>query len=180
MRIKENDKVKVVVGTRYYDILGNQIGRVLRTYDVADGIAIVEFPEGMTVKLSLEEVVKFESKPQETNIPEGAKLITRKAFDKAVIVSAYDTMDPKKFIGSLTGAIVGRNIGKKIFESEDAVYMTRDQYVGTLWDGCNPVILGASVDNQMSVDKCVHVSISAMLALENTIDILFGESEELV
>lgn len=183
--IKANDRVKVVVGTRYYDILGNQIGQVLRTYaDISDGVAIVEFPEGMTVKIAFDELVKFEPKREETeeakrDIPEGAKLITKEDFDKAIMEATLSAKDPRRLLGSLSGTVVGHNIGRKIFESEDAVYMTKDQFIATLWDGCSPANIGESIGNQMSGEKCVHISITAMIGLEQTIEILFGESEEL-
>lgn len=182
--IKANDRVKVVVGTRYYDILGNQIGQVLRTYDFADGVAIVEFPEGMTVKIAIDDLVKIEVKPQETEeakveIPEGVKRITEEEFRKAVIEVTSDfAANNGGFMRGATGVIMGANISSKLFKSQDSVVMTKDELIVTLWDGCNPVNVSESTGGEMPLDKSLSVSISGIISLRKIADILFDDESE--
>ena len=179
--IKENDRVKVVACENYLELFRNCTGKVTRIFEtLAVPIAIVELENenGATIKVRVTDLVKIEVKSQETeNVPEGAKLITKEAFDRAVMEATLNAKSPSRILGSLSATIVGHNIGNKIFESKDAVYMTKDQFIATLWDGCSPMNVGESIDNQMSGEKCLHISITAMIGLEQTIDILFGESD---
>ena len=178
--IKENDRVKVVACENYLELFRNCTGKVTRIFETLSvPIAIVELEDdaGTTIKVHVTDLVKVEVKSQESEIPEGAKLITKEAFDRAVMEATLNAKSPSRILGSLSATIVGHNIGEKIFESEDAVYMTKDQFIATLWDGCSPKNVGESIDNQMSGEKCLHISITAMIGLEQTIEIFFGESD---
>lgn len=181
MSIHKDDKVKVVIGARYYSIFGDQIGRVLRTYDFDGGVAIVEFLEGTTAKVPFADLIKIEPKKTETEtseIPEGAKRISKADYDRAIIAVANPTGEGmSNFLGNMVAMIVAKDIRSKIFEKQDAVIMTEDQFITTLWNGCSPENVSKSVDNEMSFYECTSVSLPAMSNLRKAVNILFGESE---
>lgn len=184
--IKANDLVKVVADNGYNGFRYNpyQIGRVLRTYDVADGVAIVEFSSGMIVKIPFDRLFKIEVEPRENEevkveIPEGAKLITAVDYDNAVFESVSDfTETVGDYMGGMAAASLGTEIGEKLFESQDSVVMTKDEFIVTLWDACSPVNVSKSTNGEMSLDESLMVSITGIIALLNVADILFDDESE--
>lgn len=185
--IKVNDQVKVVSSECYLDMFTGCIGKVLRIHETLTvPVAIVELEDGTTVKLSINDLVKIEVKVQQTEeskveIPEGAKRITDEDYKIAVSESASDfSVKNGDFMRGMSGVIIGADIGKKLFESQDSVVMTKDEFIVTLWDGCSPENIRESTGGKMPIDKSLTVSISGIIALRKVADILFDdESEEL-
>lgn len=176
MSIRENATVKVVGGAHV-----GETGKVVRIYDDL-GIALVALGTDSLGKVFLYDMVEI--RPQETEpkteIPEGAKKISRADFDNALIESNQYMMDRTSrnlmsgVIGTLTGTIVGADIADKIFKDQDVVVMTEDQLIAELWAGCSPEAVNESVGGQMGIGKAMDVSIAAIMNLRKIPGILFG------
>ena len=182
--IKVNDRVKVVSCKHYLDIFKDRVGTVVRVYEtISDPIAIVEFEDGVTAKIPFETLLKVTTQQTEeakSDIPEGAKRITEADYKKAVSESAsYFVAKSGAFTRGMSGVITGAKIGDKLFESQDSVVMTKDEFIVTLWDGCSPMNIRDNTGGKMSIDRSLGVSISCIIALRKVADILFDESEEL-
>lgn len=177
MAICENTHV-AVIGGPYKD----GTGKVVRVYGNV-GIALVQMENGDLGKVYLSELVEI--RPQETEpkteIPAGAKKISRASFDEAIKEVTFSVMDgnyrnPKSgLMGAMTGALVGQDVGDRIFKGQDVVVMTEEDFVVALWDGCNPKYVSASVGNAQPVVKCLDISVAAILSLRKIGRILFGE-----
>lgn len=175
MAIRENATVNVIGGP-YKD----GTGKVIRIYESV-GIALVQMDNGDLGKVYLAELVEI--RPQEaepkTEIPEGAKKISRASFDEAIKEATFSVADVGRnpmvgLMGAMTGVVVGQDVGDKIFKGQDVVVMTEEDFVVALWDGCNPKNVSASVGNLHSVTKCLDVSVAAILSLRKIARILFG------
>lgn len=177
MAIHENATVRVIDGSKKFET-----GKVAHVYD-ALGIAIVQFENGDLGKVALASLVEIE--PQEnreikSEIPEGAKKISRADFDAAVDEATVSVIggnyrNPEAgLVGALVGSIVGRDAGDKIFKDQDVVVITEEDLVVALWDACNPKCVSASVDNRHSIVDCLDVSVAAILSLRKIGRILFG------
>lgn len=182
-RINVNDRVKVVAGFGWVRMFNGWVGVVQRMHELrADTVAIVEFEDGTTAKISVDDLVKVEYKSRETEdpntIPEGAKRITADDFGDAVAKStASFAVNVGDITKGMSGLLVGADIGRKLFESRDSVVMTKDEVIATLWDGCSPANVCDSVDGETSLDKSFVISINAIESLREVADILFGESK---
>ena len=184
MSIRENDIVKVITTEPWFEAVKGMIGEVRAIHELgADNIAIVKFDDGSFAKLPLDGLVKVTLKGdlEAEAIPEGAKRITKADFEKALTESTIALMtggDSMKYLlSSMTGTIVGSRIRDNLFKSEDVITLTEDQYIATIWDACSPESISNSIDNNMSVNRCIDVGVAAIIALKRTINILFGESE---
>ena len=176
MSIKVHDTVKIVSGD-WAGTFRGQTGKVDTVFDFAD-IAIVQF-ETDRVKVYISDLVRVDPKAVEgKDIPEGAKWISEAEWDKAVNLSTLSDMSKSSdpMIG-MTGVIVGKNVGKRIFADQSRVALTKEEFVEILWDECSPVNVNKSIGEKMDVENCVSVSLAAVLSLRETIEILFGESE---
>lgn len=176
MSIKVNDTVKIVSGPYEIDFHG-QIGKVKCVYDGFD-IAIVQFDNGIA-KVYLSDLVRVDHKAAEDkDISEGAKLISETEWREAVKLSTMSNVsrssDPT--VG-MTGLVVGMNIGKRIFAEQSSVDLTKKDFIAILWDECSPLNVSKSIGEKMDAEKCVSVSLAAVLSLRETIEILFGESD---
>lgn len=184
MSIKHNDMVRVAASSIFSLKYQDEVGRVERVYEMdpflKDGVALVDFCDGGLVKLPFKDLIKIiPPKAGETkaDTQEGVKRITKEDYDRAVMRVVADIDDPRRLLGNISAMIVARNIGEEIFENRDDVFMTKDQFIATLWNGCSPEKVSESVNNTMSTQKCIDVSISGMICLRMTVNILFGESE---
>jgi hypothetical protein len=176
MAIRENATVKVIGG-----VYKDETGKVVRIYGNV-GVALVQLENGDLVKVFLSELVEI--RPQEaepkTEIPEGAKKISRADFDAALIESHQYMMERtfrnpmSGIIGGLTGTIVGADIADKIFKDQDVVVMTEDQFIAVLWAGCSPEAVNKSVGGKMYTRQAMDVSIAAIMNLRKIPSILFG------
>lgn len=182
MAICENATVKVING--FHE---GKTGKVVKIHDYAE-IAVVSFDDnGDLGKVLLSELVEVQ--PQESRIvdikseiPEGAKKISRADFDAAVekLTCPEKMMDFAAnpmvgFTKILTAKIVGDSVRDKIFEGEDVVVMTEDQLILALWDACNPIAVNeVTTGGKTSNRKAVKVAITALISLEEIVEILFG------
>lgn len=181
MAIKENATVMVIDGIHV-----GKTGKVTMVYDYAD-IAVVSFDDnGDLGKVSLSALVEVQ--PQESRIvdvkiefPEGAKKISRADFDAALV----EITSPEKMLESnsnpmsafaqiMTAKIMGDSVRDKIFEDQDAVIMTEEEFVSGLWGACDPTATSESVKKGLSARECIRVAITAMIGLEEIVGILFG------
>lgn len=181
MAIRENATVNVIGGS-----YKGRTGKVVKIYDYAD-IAVVSFDDnGDLGKVLLSELVEIQ--PQESRIvdvkieiPEGAKTISRADFDAALA----EITSPEKMRGSesnlmatftriMTARVVGDSVRDKLFEDQDVVVMTEEEFISALWTACNPVTISESVKKGVYARGCIHVAITAMIGLEEIVGILFG------
>lgn len=176
MAIRENATVNVIGGP-YKD----GTGKVVRVYGNV-GIALVQMENGDLGKVYLSELVEIH--PQETEpkteIPEGAKKISRADFEIAFIESiqllretAFDN-PTSGIITTAIGSIVGKNIADKLFEDQDVVVMTEDQFTAVLWAGCSPEAMSGIIGGLMGIGKTIDVSIAALMSMRKIPDLLFG------
>lgn len=174
MTINENTRVKVISG--YYR---GRTGKVTRFYNWAD-FAFVTFDDtGDVGKVVFSDLVEI---PEE--IPEDAKEITRSKYNEALL-SATQTSDDGKYLiaipetdGSLTGYFVGMTVGDYIFKDKDVVVMTEEEFISTLWEGCNPILQNEKINNQMKPVSVMDVSITGLLTMRKLARCLFGDSVE--
>lgn len=179
MNINKYDKVVVNDPRFTSDTL---IGTVINTYAVTpDNVAIVHLEAtGETVKIPFSNLRKYE--PQEkqeskTEIPEGARRITEGEFSNAVSELMLST-DPKNFLFDMSGLIVGLNIAKALFEDTDVIYVTEDQLVKTLWDGCSPERIAATTNGDMSLSHCMVISTTALVTMKKLVEVFFPDGGE--
>mgnify|MGYP003298742051 CR=1 FL=1 len=176
MAIRENSTVEVISG-----VYKGNTGKVVRIYGNV-GVAVVQFNDGSLGKVytfEVTEILPKETEPK-TEIPEGAKKISRADFDAAIVEATHSVMtgnyrNPTAgIVGAVTGEVVGLDVADRIFKGEDVVVMTEEDLVVALWDGCNPKNVSASVGNLHPVVKCLDVSVAAILSLRKIGRILFG------
>lgn len=175
MAIRENATVKVISGP-YKD----DTGKVVRVYNNA-GIALVQLESGNLGKVYLSELTEIRPQAIEPkDILEGAKKISRTSFDEAVKEATFSVMDGNYrnpmfgLMGTMIGALVGQDVGDKIFKGQDVVVMTEEDFVVALWDGCNPKHVSEMTDNRQSIVESLGVSVAAILSLRKIVRILFG------
>lgn len=176
MAIREKATVNVIGGP----YKGNT-GKVVRVYGSV-GIALVQLENGDLGKVYLSEMVEI--RPQETEpkteIPEGAKKISRADFEVAFIESNQflrecTTENPTSgIVTTAVGTIVGKNIADKLFKDQDVVVMTEDQFTAALWTGCSPEATSGIIGGLMGVGKTIDVSIAALMSMRKIPDLLFG------
>ena len=141
MNIKVNDLVKVVAN-RYYPGTVGSIGKVIRIHDFASPVAIVEFSK-CTAKIPVEHLEKVEVKSE---IPEGAKQITREDFAAALnaitnpeaVISEESDDRFRDLLEGLAALAFGLKLSRTLFKDSDEVILTEDDFVSALWDACNP------------------------------------------
>lgn len=184
MAIRVNTPVKVIDG-HYAD----KTGKVIDIFETI-GTAIVSFDDNGDVgKVSLSALIEIA--PQDSKIvdvkieiPEGAKKISRADFDAALA----ELTSPEKMLSGtsdglvgftkvLTAKIVGDGVRDKIFEDQDVVIMTGDDFAVALWDACNPINVSKKTGDKMGARKTVRVAITAIIVLEEIVDILFGAED---
>lgn len=182
MAIHENATVKVIGG-----IHEGKTGKVVKIHEYAD-LAIVSFDDnGDLGKVSLSALVEVQ--PQESRIvdvkieiPEGAKKISRVDFEAALKrvtspdrVLGDNSRDPMGgFMRSITTMIVGKKVTDKIFEDQDVVVMTEDEFISALWGACDPVTVSDDVDKKLSSRKCITVAMTAIISFEEIVESFFG------
>lgn len=190
MSIKVNDKVRVDTSMGYLSNVMGLTGTVIQVYDFLVPMAIVKFENGITAKVEVSNLIKVEAQENQEaklvtpEIPEGAKRITKSDFEAALMavanpVGGMSERNPMAvFVGSMTAMIVGKNVAAKIFKDQDSVVMTEDQFTAALWDGCNPENVSESVGEKIPVSKCMRVSITAIISLENIVGVLFSDNSD--
>lgn len=190
MNINVNDRVRVIRADGELIPLIGAIGEVDRIHELATGrIAIVKIIPDETcyreivVKFPVENLEKVEPK---TEIPEGAKQISEADFEAAL----KELTDPEKMLSGksgnpmvgftrlLTAKLVGDGVKKRVFEDQDVVVMTEEEFSVALWDACNPVAVDEFTGNKMGAAKTLKVSITTIITLEEIVDILFGGSND--
>ena len=190
MSIKENDRVQVIKADGELSPLVGAIGEVIRVYELGAGnIAAVRIIPDETiareivVKLPVENLEKVKAQTQETEIPEGAKQISKEDFEAALA----EITSPEKMLGSnsvvsftklLTAKIVGDNVKNELFKDQDVIVVTEEEFIVALWNACNPLSVDGTTGNKMGARKTVKISITAIISLEEIVDILFGGSND--
>lgn len=191
MRINVDDKVKIVnvegVLARYEDKIG-KVDRIF--YETIPPIAIVQFDgeDCIFTKVPLVNLVKVEIEAQvetASEIPEGAKKISRAEFRAALerVTHPNNIFTERSggmsaFVRGVTTMIVGEAVETAIFKDADGVVMTEDEFVSELWSACNPVAISESVKKGMPASNCIHVALTALIGLEDVVEILFGGSDD--
>lgn len=197
MNIKINDKVMIVNAEGVLERFNGKVGRVDRIYyEVTPPVAMVvfEYEPGIAfnemVKVSVDNLAKVEPQENqevESDIPEGAREISKDDFDAAL----KTVTDPKNhpagiiesnpmasLMGSMVGVIVGKTIESDIFGDQDVITITEEELLATIWDGCNPVKMEKILNGKKPAKECAYMSLSAMMTLQNIPGVLFGESEQ--
>lgn len=183
MSIQKNATVKAIAGV--YD---GRVGKVCNVYPEID-LAVVSFEDNGDIgKVSLSYLVEVQPQAEQIvdvkiEIPEGAKKISRADFDAALA----EITDPDKMFKSghdalgviirgLIAKVVGDSVREKIFEDQEVVVITAETFTVALWDACNPVAVNkATTGGKTSDRKALKVAITAIITLEEMVDILFGE-----
>ena len=169
IRIKVDDTVRV----RSYG--HDRIGKVIRTYDLLEPIAIVEFDDG-TVKIPVKDLEKVEpqvNREIKPEIPEGAKEITVDEFMDAI----NKVTDPKRIIemvGVEKGLLVGMaalmsaiKLGDKLFKDSEAIVITKDQLIREI------------IDSALDEDpKFLAVAFVNGIILKGIVDVIFTDGSE--
>lgn len=185
MSINVNDEVKVVSNNGGDSAMTiGYTGKVIRLYDLITPIAIVKFNNGITAKIPVNDLIKVETQVnQENKIPEGAKRITKAEFIEAVhdltspggsFGRVATEVDPLfGLLGGMSAMITGMKIADRIFKDQEVVTITEDQFTEAIWDNCSPAKLAES--SNMSVRECMKVSLLSINALDDLIEIFFGD-----
>jgi hypothetical protein len=192
MSIKENDRVRVIKAEGELSPLVGAIGEVVRIYELGAGdIAAVRIipdepiAREIIVKLPVENLEKVTAQTQETEIPEGAKQISKADFEAALA----EITSPEKMLSRnsnpmvgltriMAAHVVGDAMKNELFKDQDVIVVTEGEFIVALWNACNPVSVNGMIDNKMSVRKIVDVSLTAILTLQEIVPILFGGSDD--
>lgn len=179
MNIRKNMKVKVNSEKSSFH---GAIGEVIKIYEGID-IAIVRFSDEVIVKIPVNCLLAIEEENQErkTENPTGAKRITKNAFLEAL---KYVT-DPNSFsednlisnlssfVGNMCAVVICKEIANEIFSGRDVIIVNEEQFIDIFWNECNPVKLSENVSKTISVRRHLTGSMSAIMILEDMIEILF-------
>lgn len=169
------DKVKVAAN--------GKTGVIISSYNFTpDNIAIVRLDDNETIKIRMEDLIKLDAQTeQDSEIPEGARPISKGEFEDAVDEvtkpenhpGGMDRKNPMvSLIGVLVGVIVGGKIAEKVFKDTEVITVTKDQLVGIIWDGCNPENMADLPGDNMTT------SIAAIMTLRNIVKIFFPSGSE--
>ena len=174
MSINVNDEVKVVSnnGGDSAMMIGCT-GKVIRLYDLITPIAIVKFNNGITAKIPVNDLIKVETQVnQENKIPEGAKRdLTSPGGSFGRVATEVNPLFG--LLGGMSAMITGMEIADRIFKDQEVVTITEDQFTEAIWDNCSPAKLAES--SNMSVRECMKVSLLSINALDDLIEIFFGD-----
>ena len=185
--IKIGDKVRVTGNITGGTALVGEVGEVIRLYDSPIDLAIVNLESGVTTKISTQYLEKVEDTKNRENapIPEGAREISEGEFKSAVCEIAaienksFSDMNSHSFmfnfIDGITTMIVGIELAKKLFADYDVVTLTKDQLTKIIWDACSPETVSENVKGQIPIDKCMSISISAIIDLRKLLDVFFPD-----
>ena len=191
MNINIGNKVRVVGVTGNLSTFNGRVGKLEKVFtEVEPPICYVLFEEdeliarSMGVKVPLENLVKVEEEI-ESEIPEGAREISKADFDAAVAeitdpekALSIKVLDPMASLTKLlTTKIVFSKAGEAIFRDREVVTMTEDEFISTLWSACDPVVVCEDLDGKMSVRKCIEIALIAMIDFDKLVQFLFGESD---
>lgn len=190
MKINVNDKVLISSENEIIGAYNGKVATVKRIYtEVTPPIAYVEIEEDPEVantvgfKVPLADLVAIPDEPK-SEIPEGAREITKADFDEAVnAVTSPDNLPEGverttvRMITLLTNRILAGDVRKEIFKDRNSVIMTEDEFTAALWNSCRPEVVANASGNKNSWRGYAHISIGLMLSFEDMIPILFGESE---
>ena len=177
MSIHESTPVRIISGA-----YAGETGKVVSVYEII-GTVTVALEDGRFVKASMSEIV--EVLPQESNeIPEGAKRITPEIVKNAIaeVVSperifASDEESETKFLRGISTMIVGENFRKKLFNDEDVLILTEDQFIAEMWRLCSPASVAETVGGQMSDMACTSIALAACAILRDIVPIIFDEPD---
>lgn len=189
MRVNVGDKVRVDASMGYLSNVMGVTGEVIQIYEFLVPMAVVKFENGVTAKVEVSNLRKVEAQENaepKSEIPEGAKQITKADFEAALKrvtspdhVLGDNSRDPMGgLMRSITTMIVGKKVTDKIFENQNAVVMTEDEFISALWEACNPNSVAEAVEKKMSVRKCITVAMTAIISFEEIVEILFGGSND--
>lgn len=191
MKFNIGDTVRVVEAPLDLSEFIGKIGKVEKLFtELNPPIAYVLFEEDETVarsvgfKVPLAHLEKIEIQEETvTEISEGARKISRDEFRAAIETVTHpsnifteNSGGMSAFVRGVTTMIVGDAVETAIFKDADGVVMTEDEFVSELWSACNPVALSEGVKKGMSASKCITVAITALIGLEDVVEILFGGS----
>ncbi len=191
MKINVNDKVLIASDDALFAPCKGKVATVKRIYtEVNPPIAFVEIEEDPAVantvglKVPLADLVLIPAEPK-SEIPEGAREITKADFDAAVDAVTDPNNLPEgvapsttRIITLLGNKILGEDVRKDIFKDRDSVIMTEEEFTAALWNGCRPEVVANAAGNKTAWRGYAHASIGLMLSFEDMIPIFFGESEK--
>ena len=178
MAIQKNATVKAIGG--FYD---GRVGKVCSIFPEID-TAVVSFDDNGDVgKVSLSALVEI--RPQETEpkteIPEGAKKISRADFDNAVdaLVAPEKILfsggNPMSIIAKVGSVMALRDhVRNEIFKDNDNVVMTEDDFVSVLWSACNPGVAAKLIPGVKPGRKLNKIAVGAFVSFDEILEILFG------
>ncbi len=188
MKINVNDKVLISSENEVIGAYNGEVATVKRIYpDVVPPIAYVEIEADLEarivgLKVPIADLAMIE---HTSEIPEGAREITKADFDEAVNtvtdpgnIPEGVTPSTARLITLMGNRILAEDVRKDIFKDRDSVIMTEDEFTAAIWNGCRPEIVANAAGNKTSWRNYAHMSIGLMLSFEDMIPILFGESEK--
>lgn len=170
MNVRENDRVQAVGG-----IHDGKVGTVKSVYDLID-MAIVDFDNDTVAKVPLSYLVKIKSQENQgdnSEIPEGAKYITKTEFMEAI----SEVTKPDKLVetaGADKATIVGLGVlmsgiklTEKLFKDADIILITKNQL--------DHEIAASAMDED---PKFMVVALVNSIILRGIVNILFsGDSD---
>jgi hypothetical protein len=189
MKINVNDKVLISSNDEVIGAYNGEVATVKRIYpDVTPPIAYVEIEADLVartlgLKVPIADLVLIREEPK-SEIPGGAREITKEDFDAALKTVTLPTNHPAgiiksnpmaSFLGGMVGAIAGEEIKSEIFGDHDVVVITEEQLIEKIWNGCSPIKISEAFGGKKSAKESVLMSLSAMMTLQNVPGVLFGE-----
>lgn len=187
MRINVGDKVRVDTSMGYLSNVMGETGEVVQVYDFLVPMAVVKFENGITAKVEISNLRKVEAQENvepKSEIPEGAKKISRADFDNAVdhIVAPEKILfsggNPMATIAKVGSVMALRDsVRNEIFKGNDNVVMTEDEFIAILWNACNPGVVSKLINSVKPGRKLNKIAVGAFISFEEVVEILFGEPE---
>lgn len=194
--------VKFEIGDRVLTIIDSKMykGTIERLHlDLPRPVAIIDLDDGTKGKFYItniipepkesKEVKEEPEKVQEekTESQDGAKVITREAFNNAVnyVTSSEGMLDGKDIdldpfslmIIGMTVMIVGMKIGDDLYQDKKEIEITKDQLKDVIKEKTNPRKVAEYVDNKMSIVDVFPISMLSALLLLKAVYILFDDSK---
>lgn len=124
---------------------------------------------------------------EKTESQDGAKVITREAFNNAVnyVTSPEGMLNGKDIdvdpfslmIKGMTVMIIGMKIGDDLYKDKKEIEITKDQLKDVIKEKTNPRKVAEYVDNKMSVADVFPIAMLSSLLLMKAVTILFDDSE---
>lgn len=176
MRINVGDKVRVDASMGYLHSVMGETGEVVQVYDFLVPMAVVKFENGVTAKVEVSNLRKVEAQENaepKSEIPEGAKRITKDEFMDAISQVTKPDKIVKK-VGADKGMLVGIaalvsgiKLAEKLFKDTEVIVITKDQLIHE--------IAASATDED---PKFMIVALMNSLILRGIADVFFSDGSD--